>query len=62
MAKEKACLNCRAIHSEAKCPKCGESPASDSFKGRVYIFDHENSEVAYHMKIKENGEFAIKAK
>ena len=62
MAKEKSCLNCRAIYIGAKCPQCGESPASDSFKGRVHIFDKEKSEIAYRMKINKEGEFAIKPK
>jgi len=49
--KEKSCLNCKAIYFGDKCPKCGETPASDSFKGRVHIFDAEKSELAENMKI-----------
>ena len=62
MAKEKSCLNCRTIHVKDKCPSCGETPASDSFKGRVHVFDFEKSEMAENMKINSNGEFAIKSK
>jgi len=60
--KEKSCLNCKAIYFGVKCPKCGETPASDSFKGRVHIFDAEKSELAENMKINKEGEFAIKSK
>jgi len=61
-AKEKSCLNCRIIYSGGKCPNCGETPASESFKGRIHIFDSEKSEMAENMKINSNGEFAIKSK
>ena len=61
-AKEKSCLNCRAIYFGDKCPNCGETPSSESFKGRIHIFDAEKSELAENMKINANGEFAIKSK
>jgi RNA polymerase subunit RPABC4/transcription elongation factor Spt4 len=60
--KEKSCLNCKAIYIGDKCPKCGETPASDSFKGRVYVFNEEKSELADKMDIHKKGEFAIKSK
>lgn len=61
-SKEKSCLNCRTIYEGDKCPSCGETPSSDSFKGRVHIFNSEKSEMADNMKIYKNGEFAIKTK
>lgn len=60
--KEKSCLNCKAIYFGDKCPKCRETPASESFKGRVHIFDAEKSELAENMGINKEGEFAIKSK
>lgn len=60
--KQKACLNCRTIFEGNKCPNCGETPSSDSFKGRVHIFNPEKSEIAENMKINKQGEFAIKTK
>jgi RNA polymerase subunit RPABC4/transcription elongation factor Spt4 len=60
--KEKSCLNCKAIYFGDKCPKCGETPSSDSFKGRVHIFDAKKSELAENMGINKEGEFAIKSK
>ena len=60
--KEKACLNCKAIYFGDKCTNCGETPSSDTFKGRVHIFNSEESEMAHNMKIHSEGEFAIKSK
>jgi len=60
--KEKACLNCKAIYVDDKCPKCGETPASDSFKGRLHVFNSEKSEIANKLGIYKDGEFAIKTK
>jgi len=60
--KEKACLNCKSLYKGDKCPKCGETPASESFKGRIHIFDSKKSEMAENMKLNDNGEFAIKTK
>ncbi|MFH1452189.1 MAG: transcription elongation factor subunit Spt4 [archaeon] len=61
-AKEKSCLNCRAIYLGAKCPSCGETPASETFKGRIHIFNAKKSEMAERMEINKEGEFAIKSK
>jgi RNA polymerase subunit RPABC4/transcription elongation factor Spt4 len=60
--KDKACLNCRAIYVGDKCPQCGSTHASETFKGRVHVFNNEKSEVAHNMKIYKDGEFTIKAK
>lgn len=62
MGKEKACLKCRNLYTETVCPNCGEAISSESFKGRVYITDHEKSEIARNMKIKHNGKTAVKTK
>lgn len=62
VSKEKACLNCKAIYEGDKCPKCGETPASDSFKGKVYVFNSEKSEIANKLDIHNEGEFAVKTK
>ncbi len=62
MVKEKACLNCRTIYEGDKCPTCGDTTASDTFKGRIHIFDAEKSEMAENMKIKHKGQFAIKTR
>ena len=60
--KPKACVVCRKIFEEGACPDCGEGPSSETIKGRVYIFNSEKSTVAKNMKIKKQGQFAIKTK
>ena len=62
MTKPKACLNCKTIYEGSKCPNCGESATTEGFKGRIYVFDTENSEVAKNMKLDKKGQFAIKVK
>ena len=62
MVKEKACLNCKAIYFGDKCTNCGETPATETFKGRIHIFNSEKSELAENMSINAEGEFAIKTK
>jgi RNA polymerase subunit RPABC4/transcription elongation factor Spt4 len=61
-AKEKACLNCKTIYFGDKCTNCGETPATETFKGRMHVFDAEKSEIAEKLEIHNNGEFAIKLK
>jgi len=60
--KEKACLNCKAIYEGDKCPMCGQTPANDSFKGRIHVFNAEKSELANKLNIHKEGEFTIKTK
>ena len=62
MVKEKACLNCKAIYKGDKCTNCGETPSSETFKGRTHIFSAKESEMAYNMGINSEGEFTIKTK
>lgn len=62
MAKERACLNCRLIFEGSKCPHCGESVFSESFKGEVEIFNAEESLVAKNLRINKKGKYAIKTK
>jgi len=62
VVKEKSCLNCKAIYVDDKCPKCGETPSSESFKGRIHVFNPEKSEIADKLDIHKEGEFAIKSK
>jgi RNA polymerase subunit RPABC4/transcription elongation factor Spt4 len=61
-SKEKACLNCKAIYIGDKCDKCGETPSSESFKGRLHVFNAEKSEIANKLEIHKEGEFAVKTK
>lgn len=60
MAKKKACKKCRTIYTTGKCPKCESEEYSDTFKGKVVIFDPKESEIAKNMKLNDKGEFAVK--
>lgn len=62
MAVEKACKQCNAIYEGDKCPICGSQEYSEEIKGRLYIFDAENSEVAKNAGILKKGKYAIKSK
>jgi len=60
--KEKACLKCKTIYEGDKCPHCGDSTFSDSFKGEAIIFNTEKSIIANSMKVNHKGRVAIKTK
>jgi DNA-directed RNA polymerase subunit E" len=60
MAKEKACKNCKMIYEGDLCPGCNRKDTSDSFKGKIEIFDTEKSELAKNLKINKKGIYAIK--
>lgn len=62
MAKEKACLNCKRIYEGDKCPACENTQSSENFKGRLHVFNPEESEIAKKVGIKKAGEYAIKSK
>jgi len=62
MTKQKACKICNAIYEGDKCPKCGSKESTESFKGRIVVFDLEKSEIAKKLGIKEKGNFAIKTR
>jgi len=63
MVKPKACKICNAIYEEGnKCPKCDSKESTEGFKGRIFVKDAENSEIAKNLNIKESGEFAIKTR
>ena len=60
--KQKACKVCRKIYdpSKEKCPDCGAEESTESFKGRIVVFNSEESEIAQKLNIKKKGNFAIK--
>ena len=62
MIKQKACKICKSVYEGDKCPECGNQEYVEEFKGRVLIFDPENSEIAKKMCIAKKGTYAIKTK
>jgi len=61
--KEKACKICKCVYEdENSCPKCGSKEFSVTFKGKIFIANHEKSEIAKNININENGLYAIKTR
>lgn len=61
--KDKACKICKAIYSEGdKCPKCGSKEFTESQKGKIFVINQADSEIAEKLSITTNGEFAIKTR
>ncbi len=59
---KKACKVCKAIFEGDKCPICGNKEATSEWKGRVIVFDSEQSEVAKKLNVSKKGTYAIKIK
>ncbi len=59
---EKACKQCNMIYEGDKCPGCGNQEYSEEIKGRLVIFDAENSEIAKNAKIGKKGKYSIKSR
>ncbi len=62
MTKPRACKICKKIYEGEKCQDCGAKESTDSFKGRIIVFDPEKSEIAQKLNIKSKGNFAIKTR
>jgi len=62
MVKSKACKICSTIYEGDKCPKCDSRESTESFKGRIMLFNPEKSEIAPKLKLKDRGNFAIKTR
>jgi len=57
--KKQACKNCKFFHEEEECPKCKSTQTVTNWKGRIYILDEKNSDIAKKIEAEE-GEYAIK--
>jgi len=62
MATKKVCKKCRIFVEGPQCPECKGNQFTESWKGRVYIFRPEESEIAKNMKISKKGVYAIKTR
>lgn len=60
MPKQKACKICKRIYEGDKCPNCGSKESTETIKGRIVVISPEKSEIAQKLKIKGEGNFAIK--
>lgn len=60
MAKRRyVCRNCRRFTRKKKCPVCGSTDLSASWKGLVIINDPKDSEIAKSLDIEEPGKYAL---
>lgn len=63
MPKAKACKLCRTVYEgEDKCPNCDAKESTEGFKGRIVLFNPEESEIAQKIGLKSKGNFAIKVR
>lgn len=58
--KKKACKKCRLIVEGEHCPVCNGTDFSVNIKGRAYIIDVKNSQIAKKMGCTIKGEHAVK--
>ena len=56
-----ACLRCKYLTNEDKCPLCG-SETSENWRGLLIILDPLNSEVARKIKADCKGKYALSVK
>lgn len=56
----KVCKNCLIFVDGQSCPICKNNQFADGYKGKIYVFDVEKSQVAEKAGIKQKGEYAIR--
>ena len=59
---KKVCKKCKIFVEGDKCPICGESDLTETWKGRVIILNPEASEIAKNIKVTKAGSYAIKTR
>lgn len=59
---KKVCKKCKIFVSEDKCPICGNSEFTDTWKGRVIVLNPQQSEIAKKIGVTKEGVYAIKTK
>ncbi len=60
MAKRKACKMCKMLVEGDTCPSCKSGVFTESWKGRLYLTDVANSQIAQKIGTKVKGEYALK--
>ncbi|RMD57873.1 DNA-directed RNA polymerase subunit E'' [Candidatus Woesearchaeota archaeon] len=60
MSKKVACKNCKYLSEGNECPMCHSGQPVQNWKGRIYIVQPENSDIAKQLSITKEGEYAIK--
>ena len=62
MSKKKVCKKCKLFVEGNECPICKGNQFSNSWQGRMYIMDVNNSEIGKKLGITVKGEYAIKVR
>jgi len=57
--REYVCRECRRFTTEKKCPVCGSTNLSASWKGLVIIADPTDSEIAKILGVETPGKYAL---
>ncbi|MBU0535477.1 MAG: DNA-directed RNA polymerase subunit E'' [Nanoarchaeota archaeon] len=60
--KKKVCKRCRIFYDTSECPICKSSVTAAVWRGRLFIADKDNSEIAKRVGLEHNGEYAIKVR
>ena len=62
-SKDKACKICKTVYiDEDKCPNCGSKEFTETYKGKIFVMNAKESEIAKNLNIETSGEFAIKTR
>lgn len=59
---KKVCKRCKIFVEEAACPICKGTEFTETWKGRIVIFNPQESEIAKKLKITKEGAYAIKTR
>jgi len=62
MSAKKVCKKCNSFVEGPQCPLCGGNQFTESWKGKIYILNPEESEIAKKVKISKKGIYAIKTR
>ncbi len=57
---KKVCKTCKIFVEGPTCPVCKGNQFTESWKGRVYVHNPDQSEIAQKIGWKNKGEYAIK--
>ena len=62
MGKKKACKKCKLFVEGDACPICKGNNFTNSWQGRFYVSDAENSMIGNKIGVEVKGEYAIKVR
>lgn len=62
MTTKKVCKKCRVFIEGDKCPSCGGNQFNEAWKGRIFVRNPEESDIAKKIGISKKGTYAIKVK